>query len=142
MTVLRTFEILICTLGLTSKLHFNLIRLQALRNTKVWFVDATFKPVKKPYYQLWRIHSYIKSGEATKQMPMCFILMSRRQAVDYEMVFRKLLEVTGSTFIHISSIILPFLFVVFFSIMVFSNHVYYIGIVCMKYPYWYHINLL
>ncbi len=60
-----------------------------LKKSKTWYVDGTFKVVKAPFTQLFTIHSFVRSGECTKQIPLAFILMSGKRRQDY----RKILKV-------------------------------------------------
>ena len=62
-----------------------------LKRSKTWYVDGTFKVVKTPFTQLFTIHSFVRSGECTKQIPLAFILMYGKRKRDY----RKILRVMG-----------------------------------------------
>ena len=57
-------------------------QLDQLKQAKRWYLDGTFKVVKAPYTQLLTIHAFIKQGDAEKQVPLAFFLMSSRQKVD------------------------------------------------------------
>ena len=61
-------------------------QLEALSEAKVWFMDGTFDIVRKPFYQLFSIHGFIKAGDKLKQVPLAMILMSSRRICDYEAV--------------------------------------------------------
>ena len=71
-------------------------QLKRMGEQKVWYIDATFKIVKKPFMQLFSVHVIIKSGDCMKQIPVAFVLMSRRRKKDYIKVFKKLLDLVDS----------------------------------------------
>ncbi len=44
--------------------------LDLLSKSKTWYIDGTFKVVKEPFTQLFTIHSFVRSGECVKQVPL------------------------------------------------------------------------
>jgi hypothetical protein len=62
--------------------------LDLLTNLQTWYVDGTFKVVRSPFVQLFSIHGFL--GDNQKQVPLAFILMSRRQTSDYAAIFTAL----------------------------------------------------
>ncbi|KAK3893255.1 hypothetical protein Pcinc_002939 [Petrolisthes cinctipes] len=55
------------------------LQLSFLSKSKIWFIDGNFKVVREPFVQLVIIHSYIKFGDCTKQVPLLFEVMSQRR---------------------------------------------------------------
>ena len=60
--------------------------LEMLGRVQHLFVDGTFKLVRKPWRQLWTVHTFVRSGECVKMVPLLFVLMSSMRAVDYNEV--------------------------------------------------------
>ena len=67
--------------------------LSLLCKARTWYMDGTFKLVRKPFMQLYSIHSFIKCGASVKQVSLALILMSFKRRRDYLKVFCKLLDV-------------------------------------------------
>ena len=62
--------------------------LDLLSKSKTWYIDGTFKVVKEPFTQLFTIHSFVRSGECVKQVPLAFVLMSGKRKRDYRKILR------------------------------------------------------
>ena len=67
-------------------------QIKLLAKAKVWYMDGTFKVIKDPFKQLYSIHSFIRSGESMKQVPLCFVIMSRQKTKDYTEVLEAILD--------------------------------------------------
>ncbi|ESO08389.1 hypothetical protein HELRODRAFT_169214 [Helobdella robusta] len=62
-------------------------QLNSLRQAENWFMDGTFSVVKKPFFQLYTIHVFIKHNDKYVQIPTLFCLMSGKATKDYECIF-------------------------------------------------------
>jgi hypothetical protein len=80
--------------------------LNLLSKSKTWYVDGTFKVVKESFTQLFPMHSFVRSGECVKQVPLAFVLMSGKRKRDYRKVLKVIKDLTGSR--KLETIILDF----------------------------------
>lgn len=70
-------------------------QLSLLSKANHWYADATFKIVRRPFTQLFSIHTFVQSDKNLKQVPLLFALMSGKRRRDYKKVFAKTKDVLG-----------------------------------------------
>ena len=61
-------------------------QLQILNDLDVWFIDGTFKCVRKPFFQLVSIHGFLKEEDEIKQVPLLFSFTSSKHKKIYETI--------------------------------------------------------
>lgn len=61
-------------------------KLLTLNRACTWYIDNTFKIIRKSFTQLLTINAFVRSGDCAKQVPLVFALMSERTMNDYEQV--------------------------------------------------------
>ena len=68
---------------------------ELLRSVKQVFMDGTFRVVRKPFTQLFSFHGFLMDEDdlVVKQVPLAFVLMSRRRKRDYVAVFKAIRDI-------------------------------------------------
>ena len=72
-------------------------QIEYLSKAKVWYVDATFFVVGKPFKQLFTIFVEVRKNGKKKYLPMAHCFMSARTTADYKLVLSKLRDICGDT---------------------------------------------
>ena len=84
-------------------------QLTVLDGAKTWYLDGTFKLVKQPFVQLFSIHAFVKSDSGgQKQVPLAFVLMSRRTKKDYRQVMKALRRKLPSRAANLREVVVDF----------------------------------
>ena len=65
-------------------------QLDLLMKTGTWYMDGTCQVIREPFYQLYGLHGFLRCGKSIKLVPLLWILMSRRQRIDYERIFSEI----------------------------------------------------
>ena len=62
--------------------------------SRTWYIDATFKVVGPPFYQMTSFHIFVNDRilKVRTQVGCVFVLMSRRRLIDYVKVFTAIVE--------------------------------------------------
>lgn len=58
-------------------------QLDLLSRAQEWFVDGTFKLVRRPFSQLYSFHAFVRNDDSQVQVPLAFVIMSGKSKKDY-----------------------------------------------------------
>ena len=95
--------------GARHVLLFTAEQLELLDKAKTWYLDGTFKLVKQPFVQLFSVHAFVKSDSGgQKQVPLAFVMMSRRTKRDYRKVLKALKRKLPSAAANLQEVVLDF----------------------------------
>ncbi|KAI8516267.1 hypothetical protein Bbelb_048480 [Branchiostoma belcheri] len=67
-------------------------QLKLLARAKTWYMDATFKVVGKPFYELFGIHAFVREDDTEKQVLLAMVFMSNKDKKDYKKVLKNILR--------------------------------------------------
>ena len=71
-------------------------QLKWLSRAEHWYIDGTFKVVRDPFVQLFSLHAFVRRDACEKQVPLAFIVMSRRTAPDYTAALQAVIDALPS----------------------------------------------
>ena len=71
-------------------------QLKWLSRAEHWYIDGTFKVMREPFVQLFSLHAFVRRDACEKQVPLAFIVMSRRTAPDYTAALQAVIDALPS----------------------------------------------
>ncbi|XP_038055819.1 uncharacterized protein LOC119727822 [Patiria miniata] len=84
-------------------------QLHVLDGAKTWYLDGTFKLVKRPFTQLFSVHAFVKGDTGgMKQVPLTFVLITRRTKKDYKKVLKALRRKLPSRAANLQELVVDF----------------------------------
>ena len=58
-------------------------QLELMKTAVRWYIDGTYKVVRKPFEMQLYIHAFVRRGDCSKQIPLVFVFMTGKSKSDY-----------------------------------------------------------
>ena len=83
-------------------------QLNLLQKAGRLYVDGTFFVARKPFYQDFTVHAFLKSAGNVKQAPLVYCLKSGKEMADYKSVFKTLIDLISPVTLLVKEVVTDF----------------------------------
>ena len=58
-------------------------QLDLMKTAVRWYIDSSYKVVRKPFEMLLSIHAFVRRGDCSKQIPLAFVFLTGKSKSHY-----------------------------------------------------------